>query len=76
MIGTLSAITAFVYFLHYESYLLAIMGSLMIGLFMVPSVPLMLELGIEISFPVGEGMSVGMLFAGGQLFGAFISLFL
>lgn len=37
--------------------------------FLIPLVPIMLELGCEIVFPVGEGAAVGLLFAAGNLFG-------
>jgi len=34
----------------------------------------MLELGIELTFPVSESIGVGLLFAGGQLWGAGIGM--
>lgn len=37
--------------------------------FLIPLVPIMLELGCELVFPVGEGSAVGLLFAFGNLFG-------
>jgi len=44
------------------------------GVFVIPAVPLMLELGIELTFPVSESIGVGLLFAGGQLWGAGIGM--
>ncbi len=41
-------------------YLVACLG---VGFFMVPLIPIMLELACEISFPVGEEAASGFLFA-------------
>ena len=37
--------------------------------FLIPLVPIMLELGCELAFPVGEGTAVGFLFAMGNFSG-------
>ncbi len=37
----------------------------LIGFFFVPFIPLSFELACEISFPVGEAISTGMLMTGG-----------
>ena len=37
--------------------------------FLIPLVPIMLELGCEIAFPVAEGTATGMLFAMGNFCG-------
>lgn len=42
--------------------------------FLIPLVPIMLELGCELAFPVGEGAATGLLFAIGNLFGFFLGL--
>lgn len=42
--------------------------------FLIPLVPIMLELGCELVFPVGEGSAVGMLFAIGNFFGFLLGL--
>lgn len=44
--------------------------------FLIPLVPIMLEFGCELAFPVGEGTAAGMLFATGNLFGFFLGLLL
>jgi hypothetical protein len=44
--------------------------------FLIPLVPIMLELGCELVFPVGEGSAVGLLFATGNFFGFLLGLFL
>ena len=35
------------------------------GLVLLPVFPLLIEFAIEVTFPAGEGMVAGMLFAGG-----------
>ena len=44
--------------------------------FLIPLVPIMLELGCELVFPVGEGSAVGLLFAVGNFGGFLLGLFL
>lgn len=44
--------------------------------FLIPLVPIMLELGCELAFPVGEGSATGLLFAVGNLFGFLLGMFL
>lgn len=44
--------------------------------FLIPLVPIMLELGCELAFPIGEGTATGMLFATGNLFGFVLGLLL
>jgi hypothetical protein len=39
------------------------------GVFFIPQVPIILEFGCEIAFPIGEASSSGFLLAGGQLLG-------
>jgi FLVCR family feline leukemia virus subgroup C receptor-related protein len=44
--------------------------------FLIPLVPIMLELGCELVFPVGEGSAVGLLFAVGNFGGFVLGLFM
>lgn len=44
--------------------------------FLIPLVPIMLELSCELAFPVGEGSATGLLFAFGNFFGFLLGLFL
>ena len=44
--------------------------------FLIPLVPIMLELSCELAFPVGEGSAAGMLFAMGNFSGFLLGLFL
>ncbi len=39
----------------------------------MPSLPIVLELCVELTFPVGEGMSVGVLYGGAQIWAAAIA---
>ncbi|EAR99181.2 MFS transporter (macronuclear) [Tetrahymena thermophila SB210] len=71
IIGCVISITIMPQIIKY-GYGAAIGSSLLNGVFVVPAVPLMLELGIELSFPVSEAIGVGLLFAGGQLWGTAI----
>ncbi|KAL4460444.1 hypothetical protein ABPG74_000195 [Tetrahymena malaccensis] len=71
IIGCIISITIMPQIIKY-GYGPAIGSSLLNGVFVVPAVPLMLELGIELSFPVSEAIGVGLLFAGGQLWGTAI----
>jgi hypothetical protein len=44
--------------------------------FLIPLVPIMIELSCEIAFPVAEGTATGMLFAMGNFAGFALGLFL
>lgn len=54
-----------------EVLLIASFISAFNSFFLIPLVPIMLELGCELVFPIGEGTAVGMLFAIGN-FGGFL----
>ncbi len=56
------------------SLMLASLASGYNSFFLIPLVPIMLELGCELAFPVGEGTAVGLLFATGNLFGFLLGL--
>lgn len=44
-------------------------GMSLIGLNMLPIIPLSFDLGCELSFPIGEAITVGTLMTGGQFVG-------
>ncbi len=44
--------------------------------FLIPLVPIMLELACELAFPVGEGSAAGLLFAMGNFAGFILGIFL
>ena len=54
-----------------KNVFLASLISAVNSFFLIPLVPIMLELGCELVFPVGEGSAVGLLFAVGN-FGGFL----
>lgn len=54
----------------------ALFTSALNGFFFIPCVPLMLELSVELTYPAGEAMSVGLIFAGGQLWGVILTYLL
>jgi FLVCR family feline leukemia virus subgroup C receptor-related protein len=45
---------------------------LLIGFFMVPGNPLMLEFATEITYPIGESLTIGVLIASGQIMGVLL----
>jgi FLVCR family feline leukemia virus subgroup C receptor-related protein len=67
--GSSLAIALFYPILETDSVVLVSLISAFNSLFLIPLVPIMLELGCELVFPVGEGTAVGFLFAMGNLSG-------
>lgn len=51
--------------------LLVYFFTFLIGMFLSPVVPLMLELGCELVYPLSGSFAVGTLYAGATLFSAF-----
>ncbi len=39
------------------------------GVFLVPAIPISLEFAVELTFPINEALTIGVLFAGGNLWG-------
>lgn len=68
-VGSCSAMLLFYPLLETYSLTAACFVSAYNSFFLIPLVPIMLELGCELVFPVGEGAAVGLLFAFGNLFG-------
>ena len=68
------AIILFYPLLLTENLLIASFVSAFNSFFLIPLVPIMLELGCELVFPVGEGSAVGMLFAIGNFAGFLLGL--
>lgn len=69
MLGSCFATAIFYPLLQTNSVAAACFVSALNSFFLIPLVPIMLELGCELVFPVGEGTAVGLLFAFGNLFG-------
>ena len=74
----MTAISLFYPCLNTNSLALVAFISALNSFFLIPLVPIMLEMGCELVFPVGEGAAVGLLFAignfSGFIFGFFMSL--
>jgi len=62
--------------LETNSLALASLVSAYNSFFLIPRVPIMLELSCELAFPVGEGAAAGLLFAMGNFAGFILGLFL
>ena len=75
-IGSLFATAIFYPLLLPEILAVASFISAFNSFFLIPLVPIMLELGCELVFPVGEGSAVGLLFAVGNFGGFLLGLFL
>jgi hypothetical protein len=75
-LGSLVAIALFYPLLETNSLLLSSLISAFNSFFLIPLVPIILELGCELIFPVGEGTAVGLLFAMGNFAGFLLGLFL
>lgn len=69
MVGSSSAMVLFYPILQTYSIGATAFISAYNSFFLIPLVPVMLELGCELAYPVGEGTAVGLLFAVGNLFG-------
>ena len=69
MLGSCSAMILFYPLLETYQVPVAALVSAYNSFFLIPLVPIMLELGCELAYPVGEGTAVGLLFAVGNLFG-------
>lgn len=76
MLGSISAMFIFFPLLETDSIFWASFASGYNSFFLIPLVPIMLELGCELAFPVGEGTATGLLFATGNLFGFALGLIL
>lgn len=69
MLGSISAMIIFYPMLQTNLLSVAALVSAYNSFFLIPLVPVMLELGCELAYPVGEGTAVGLLFAIGNLAG-------
>lgn len=78
MIGSIISVIFFYPLLQTNSIVWASLISAINSFFLIPLVPIMLELGCEEVFPVGEGSAVGLLYAmgnlGGFVWGVILSL--
>lgn len=61
---TIAVIVVIGYILKMESIKWAVFGSFLFGFSTIPAHPILIEFAVEVSFPVGEGTVVGLLYAG------------
>jgi hypothetical protein len=66
---TLATFIVFVFTLNFKSMIISSIAVGLVGLTLTPTLPISYEYGIEITFPVGEAMTGGLLNSGGQLVG-------
>ena len=69
MCGSIACLGTLYPMLQTYSLLLVSLISALNSFFLIPLVPMMLELACEEAFPVGEGFAVGLLYAGNNLLG-------
>jgi hypothetical protein len=75
-LGSMSAMILFYPLLETNILALASLVSAYNSFFLIPLVPIMLELACETAFPVGEGSAAGLLFAMGNFSGFVLGIFL
>lgn len=75
-LGSCSAMIIFYPMLETGILALASLASAYNSFFLIPLVPIMLELACETAFPVGEGTAAGLLFAMGNFAGFVMGTFL
>lgn len=68
-IGALSTFVIFIFTLPYETLWISCISVSLLGLFLTPILPISYEFGIELTYPIGEAMTGGILNSGGQLVG-------
>jgi MFS family permease len=68
-IGTLGGLGLFIATLSLESMYITGISISLIGIFLTPILPISYEFGIELTYPIGEATSGGILNCGGQIIG-------
>ena len=74
MIGTISSIIYFLLSLWSRQFWQLLIHDFLVGLFIVPLVPTMLEYACETSFPVGEAIVTGIHLGAGHLLGGLMGI--
>lgn len=67
--GSLAGIISFILTLQVESVAISAVFAALLGLLLMPILPVSYEFGCEITFPIGEAMTGGLLNCGGQIVG-------
>ena len=68
-IGSLVSMVGFALLIEMRNPIIATVLGFMIGFIMIPMIPLGFEFACEVTFPIGEAMSGGLLMMLGQIFG-------
>ena len=74
MIGTISSIIYFLLSLWSRQFWQLLIPDFLVGLFIVPLVPTILEYACETSFPVGEAIVTGIHLGAGHLLGGLMGI--
>lgn len=78
-LGTACALGTLIFVAASKNIYLTCVSPMLIGVFLIPALPVIVDLSIELVYPIGEAMTVGLVFAFGEgygpLFGAVISPF-
>ena len=69
MLGSTISITVFMLMLETMTFGLLIPPVFVVGFFIVPLIPAMLEFSCETNFPIGEGTTTGFIYAVAHIFG-------
>ena len=69
MLGSTSGLVVFLLMLWTRNFYLVVMAIFIIGMFIVPLVPAMLEFACETCFPIGEATATGFIYAISHIFG-------
>jgi Na+/melibiose symporter-like transporter len=67
--GTVATFFGFIFTLEFESLIISSVTIGLVGLILTPILPISYEFGIELTYPVGEAMTGGILNSGGQIIG-------
>ena len=66
---TLATFIGFIFTLNFRSMVISSIAVGLVGLTLTPTLPISYEYGIELTYPVGEAMTGGILNSGGQIIG-------
>lgn len=73
MIGACIEMVCLLFTFNTHKLWLVFLITAQLGFFFVPQIPVFLDFGCEVAFPIGEASSSGYLIAGGQL-GGFLTV--
>jgi hypothetical protein len=74
MVGAISSILYFLMSLWTRIFWTLLIPDFLVGFFIVPLIPTMLEYACETSFPAGEALVTGFLLGAGHLLGGLLGI--